>query len=189
MARSRWAYFWMLCRRSLHGTKGLLELGEAILATAMYVCLYYVPEAAKLVKGLFVLFLGMLIVSFFFGLFLAAYASNREEQDRRQDAERRLEAEKARLGLHAARRRSIADQLARLTYPQEVAVRAILSLGPIDDNQLGERIGPQAVAGAGLEDLAGRTNLILRDDACRWVVNPSLSDVLRDLLHEQSPSA
>jgi hypothetical protein len=39
MARSRWGYFWALCRRSLHGTKGVLEFGEAILATVMYVCL------------------------------------------------------------------------------------------------------------------------------------------------------
>jgi hypothetical protein len=69
-------YFWFLVKRSFHGTLRTLEIGEAIVATVVHVFGYCLPAHKEALEVLFVALVALLVLTFFFGLFLAAYASN-----------------------------------------------------------------------------------------------------------------
>lgn len=82
-----WAFFWMLVRRSFHGTLRVLEIGEALVALGVHVTGYFVPAHKEELEVAFVALVGLLVLTFFVGLFLAAYAAQREEEEKRADVE------------------------------------------------------------------------------------------------------
>jgi hypothetical protein len=71
---SRSAYFWLLVCHSFHGTFRMLEIGEAVAALIVHVLGYFVHAWKEPLEVVFVALLGLLILTFFVGLFLAAYA-------------------------------------------------------------------------------------------------------------------
>ncbi len=83
---NRRQYLWYLVKESFHGTFRVLEIGEAVVALAVHVTGYFAhyftedhAAAVELKEKLdvaFVVFLGLLVLTFFVGLFLAAYASS-----------------------------------------------------------------------------------------------------------------
>jgi|GEM_PF-6044584 len=75
---SRWGYFWKLVRRSFHGTLRTLEVGEAVVATGVHCLGYLFPAHKEVFAVAFLTLVGLLVLTFLVGLFVAAYASNQE---------------------------------------------------------------------------------------------------------------
>ena len=75
---SKWAYFGRLFRRSWHGTLRFLEIGEAFVALTVHVSGYFLPEYKEELEMAFVVLLVLFFLTFFFGLFTAAYAFHRD---------------------------------------------------------------------------------------------------------------
>jgi hypothetical protein len=75
---TRWGFFWHLARRSFHGPLLVLEIGEASMAVVIHAASYFVPGIEHLLGILSLTLIVALFGTFFLGLFLAAYASNKE---------------------------------------------------------------------------------------------------------------
>src|SRR5262249_9567011 len=115
---TRRGYFWKLVRRSFHGTLRVLETGEALVAITVYTVSYFHHGWREPLEVLFVVLVGLLVLTFFFGMFLAAYASNQEMEavvlsHQRTIAE--LENQPNPRGVHTERRRLAEQEVARLS--------------------------------------------------------------------------
>lgn len=78
--RSLWDYFSILARRSFHGTVRVLEIGEAVAALIVHVLGYYFHGWKEQLEVVFVVLLGVLALTFLFGLLRAAHAKQKETE-------------------------------------------------------------------------------------------------------------
>jgi hypothetical protein len=77
---TRAGYLWHLVRRSFHGTIRRLEVGEATTAILVLVPAYLFPAYRERLEILFLVLLGLFVLTFVVGLFLAAHASHKETE-------------------------------------------------------------------------------------------------------------
>ncbi len=126
IVRTWQAYYRKLCRRSFHGTFRFLEIGEAILATAMYSLVYFFPGLEHFFHGAFVLFVGLLILTFLSGLLFAAYLSAKEMDQEIVNLNGQL-VSKDKFG--DERREMVRKQWATLDERQRLALHLILVFG------------------------------------------------------------
>jgi hypothetical protein len=87
----RLRFFWKLVKTSFHGTFRFLEIGEALVALVVHGLGWLRPAWKEPLETLFVALIGLLILTFFFGLFLAAYAQNKETENERDQLAARLQ--------------------------------------------------------------------------------------------------
>lgn len=74
------SYIRRIAGRSFHGTLRWLEIAEAVLAVTVYSVGYFDEHLGHQLKGLFVLLLISLFVTFFAGLFWSAYKYDTEQR-------------------------------------------------------------------------------------------------------------
>lgn len=84
------SYFWRLTCKSFHGMLRVLEIGEALAATTVYFVGFFKHEWKERLEILFVVLVALIVLTFFCGLFIAAYASDRDAQKKLKEHESRL---------------------------------------------------------------------------------------------------
>src|ERR1700688_4698673 len=87
---SWYRYLWELVRSSFTGTFRVLEIAEAVLAIIVHSLGYRFPEWKESLDGAFVVLAALLVVTFFIGLFVAAYRSQLRADESRRIADERL---------------------------------------------------------------------------------------------------
>jgi hypothetical protein len=75
-------YLWRIVRLSFRGTFRALEIGEAVTALIVHVLGWFVHAWKEPLEILFVVLACLLVLTFFAGLFVAAYASQKEADEK-----------------------------------------------------------------------------------------------------------
>lgn len=208
---TRWGYLWQLVRHSFHGMMRTLEVGEAAVAMLVYVVGYFVPEWKKPLEFLFVALLGLLVLTFFVGLFLAAHASNQEVEHvaRKLAAEAEsafrgviaakdeqieklrssvagLEARLAGQGLEVEQLEAVRKQFAMLTQEDVATIRHLVVFGRATEHQLRSAAAQGGYTPVIMNRLASLVVFLDRTStAAAWYVIPSMVDIVKQVLSEQ----
>lgn len=87
---SLWRYFGELVRRSFHGAFRIVEIAEAAAAVLCHAAAWFWPEYRDVLEPISVGILIVFVLTFVFGLIVAAHGMHREEEAARTAAEGKL---------------------------------------------------------------------------------------------------
>jgi hypothetical protein len=185
-------YFWFLVKRSFHGTLRTLEIGEAIVAIAVHVFGYFFPAHKETLEVLFVVLVALLVLTFFFGLFLAAYASNQEDAANRIKQQKEYSGKEtawakerdelyARLkakGLTTERTQEVHDRLSQCSPEEQDIIRLVARSGHMHKEKIAEYANSKGYSYRNLEKLSIDTGLLLRDVGTDFYRIPPIYEVI-----------
>ncbi|HEY2783729.1 MAG TPA: hypothetical protein VGJ05_02040 [Fimbriiglobus sp.] len=128
-------YLWGIIRRSFHGAFRVAEIGEVVAALSVHGLGFFFPQWKETLEVLFLVDIGLFILTFFIGLLWAAYLSQKEEEGRHAREVISLQT-KIPPPLHEETMASLEAEWRCHTVTEKAVIKRLAHIGMQDHTQL-----------------------------------------------------